>query len=161
MLLGNGFVAVGMALACGSTAKISAFWFRPEMVSSSQRTTATMIASVANLTGGAIGSLIPAFIVTHSEKSLFVILLLIEAAVSVVLCGLTLIFMRSKPPTPPSPSGSQIRDSFWPALKSIMKNRNFVLIFIVAALSLGSYNTFTTAVQLMIAPYGFSSVSHT
>jgi hypothetical protein len=32
VLIGNGFVALGMAISSGSTAKISAFWFRPAWV---------------------------------------------------------------------------------------------------------------------------------
>lgn len=159
VLIGNGLVAAGMAVVSGCTAKISAFWFRPEWVRSIQRTNATMIASTANVIGGAIGLIIPPLFVTSNSKAQFVSLLLFEAGISVIICTATLIFMRNRPPTPSSPSGATAREPFWPAFKACMNNRSFLLTFAIVGLSLGTNNIFNTVVELLVTPYGFSSVN--
>jgi MFS family permease len=161
VLIGNVFVALGMAVASGCTAKISAFWFRPAWVCSTQRTNATMIASIANGVGGAIGLLVPPLFVTGNNKSQFLTLLLFEAGLSVVCCGAALIFMRNRPPTPPSPSGAVKREAFVPALKSVMTNFPFLMTLGVVSLSLGTNNVFNTVVEIVIVPYGFNSVRFT
>jgi FLVCR family MFS transporter 7 len=161
VLIGNGFVAFGMTFMSGCTAKISAFWFRPDWVCFTQRTNSTMIASVSNIIGGAVGVVIAPIFVTENSKSQFVVLLLFETCLTVVICVLTLIFTRNRPPTPPSPSGATKRDAFVPALKSIMSNFSFVMTLSVVSLSLGTFNVFNTVVELLIVPYGLTSVIFT
>jgi Na+/melibiose symporter-like transporter len=120
-----------------------------------------MIASIANGVGGAIGLLVPPLFVTGNNKSQFLTLLLFEAGLSVVCCGAALIFMRNRPPTPPSPSGAVKREAFVPALKSVMTNFPFLMTLGVVSLSLGTNNVFNTVVEIVIVPYGFNSVRFT
>lgn len=117
-----------------------------------------MIASLGNNIGAAVGVLIPSFFVDSNSLSQFVELLVMEAGISVLVCGTSLILMRNKPPVAPSPTGATTREEFMPAFKTAMSNVSFLMMLVVTAMSMGTYNIFITVIQVVTDDYGFTSV---
>lgn len=91
-------------------------------------------------------------------KDLFVQLLLIEGIISTVLCVPLFIFFREKPPTPPSPSAELPRENFKSGMKNLFKNKGFLMLLVVEAVGLGTFNSLATVIQSLIDPFGFSQV---
>jgi hypothetical protein len=81
-----------------------------------------------------------------------------EAAINGgILAAVALIF-SNKPPTPPSKSGGEVREDFRGSMKTLLKNKSFVYLFISFSAGLGSFNTMATLVAELTTPFGFSAV---
>ena len=159
ILVGSGVMGAGSTFLGGLPAKVSSFWFRMEWVLFTQRTNATTIASVAMMLGAAVGMLVPPlFVSSKGSKDEVTYLMGFEAVLTTVVCTGSLVWMRNKPPTPPSATAAIKREDFWPAFKSIMSNLNFLPVLVIASLGLGVINIFSTVVEIVIDKYGFKSV---
>ena len=64
VLVGNFIGGIVQPLLINAPAKLACTWFRPEMVKSNQRPTATTLAAICNPVGIAFGFGIPSFFVT-------------------------------------------------------------------------------------------------
>ena len=110
---------------------ISAIWFPPE-----ERTLATCINLVCNLSGNILGFLVgPAMVpdvksrnTTISEvKEEIQAFLGLEAGIGVVLLLAFIIYFPNQPPTPPSASASIERTNFKEGLKTLINDKNIIL----------------------------------
>jgi MFS family permease len=81
-----------------------------------------------------------------------------EAAINGgILAAVALIF-SSKPPTPPSKSGGEVRADFKASMRTLLKNKSFVYLFISFSAGLGSFNTMATLIAELTTPFGFNAV---
>jgi FLVCR family MFS transporter 7 len=130
---------------------------------------ATSVLSVINLIGTGIGFLLPGLIVGEDatgQRDKIRTLLLIEALIIVPSNLITIVFMRSKPPTPPrykwvhtmSISAQVSKKPFMEALTQLSTNKDYILLLLMFSLVLGNFNTFSTLVQNVIEPYGYTDV---
>jgi Na+/melibiose symporter-like transporter len=81
-----------------------------------------------------------------------------EAVIVGTILLLDILKFTSKPPSPPSKSGGEERQNFKEAMKSLLRNKNFVYLFVSFSAGLGSFNCIATLVAQLTAPYGFGSV---
>ena len=159
ILVGNGIMGAGATFLGGLPAKVSSFWFRVNWVRAMQRTNSTTVSSVAMTLGAAVGMVIPTlFVGSNGTKEQVAVLMVFEAVMTSVVCIACFVFMRNKPPTPPSATATTKREEFWPAFKDLMRNRNYLVVLTVASLGLGVVNIFSTVVEVVTDAYGFTSV---
>lgn len=86
-------------------------------------------------------------------------LMLTEAVLSSIIALMVLLFLKSKPPHPPSISAGEDRSSFKDAIRSLLRNQSYLLLFFAFSMGLGTFNAMATMVQPLVTDYGFSSVS--
>jgi hypothetical protein len=65
-------------------------------------------------------------------------------------------FIRGKPRTPPSLAASMEPEPFSYGLRKIVKNRNFWILWIAFSTFVGFFNAFTTVLNSILRPYGYS-----
>ena len=92
-------------------------------------------------------------------------LLWVQSACSVVLLLCIVIYFPSNPPTPPSPSALITQKSerhhdmkFLESLKLLCLNKDFVLLSLVGGLGAGVMSGWSTLLDVMLTPLGFSQV---
>ncbi|KAI1787322.1 MFS general substrate transporter [Ganoderma leucocontextum] len=127
------------------------------------RTTATMIMSLANPVGNALGQLIPPLFST-TRDSIFVMAIIFTAAAPIVF------LVGEAPPTPPTfaathkrPSLSSLaramlgkvpRDQY--AYMSVRQRIDFVILCVLFGVLVGIMNTFAILTAQQLEPYGYS-----
>ncbi|KAF9573429.1 hypothetical protein EC968_008514 [Mortierella alpina] len=134
--------------------KYAAVWF-----SENGRTTATMIGSVSNAFAAALAQLIIPVITT--DKDSMVNSVLVSAILSVV-AALPVLFMKERPPTPPSPSAAEAleettEEPFWVSLKKVGSNKQFLILMFLFGTFVGFFNAFSSLISQFTAPFGYST----
>ncbi len=151
LLLGNIVAGMGQPFIMNSPAKIAAVWFK-----SKNRIAATSIMSVSNIAGIGMGFVIPSFFVSPEVLSreagkAQVESLMFYANIGVSLFALAaIVFMRSKPPTPPSFAAQESKVSFGESFKLMVKQRDFLTLTGMFGLAIGNFNTLATIIQPII-----------
>ncbi|KAF9434692.1 hypothetical protein BGZ76_007578 [Entomortierella beljakovae] len=134
--------------------KYAAVWF-----SENGRTTATMIASVANAFAAALAQLIIPVITTDKDSmSTSVLVCLILSVVAFI----PVMIMSDRPPTPPSPSAAEAlqetnEEPFWVSLKKVGSNKQFLILMFLFGTFVGFFNAFSSLISQFTAPYGYST----
>ncbi|KAF9348223.1 hypothetical protein BGX26_000361 [Mortierella sp. AD094] len=134
--------------------KYAAVWF-----SENGRTTATMIASVANAFAAALAQLvIPAITTDEASMSTSVLVCLILSVVAFI----PVLFMAERPPTPPSPSAAEAlqetkEEPFWVSLKKVGSNKQFLILMFIFGTFVGFFNAFSSLISQFSAPFGYST----
>ncbi|RMD44111.1 hypothetical protein DV735_g1015, partial [Chaetothyriales sp. CBS 134920] len=132
----------------------SNMWF-----SSSGRTTATAVASLANPFGGALGQLITPFWV-NSKPGNIPNSVLYVAIIASVAC-LPSFFIPPSPPTPPSAGAATSTHLISPptlagTTVTLLTSPEFYLIFIPFSVYVGLFNAISSLLNQILEPYGFS-----
>ncbi|OAD76428.1 hypothetical protein PHYBLDRAFT_143401 [Phycomyces blakesleeanus NRRL 1555(-)] len=123
-------------------------WFTED-----RRATAGMF--VASNYGGILGMFLLPNLATSVDRISLV------AMVSALLCAgvfIPVIFMPSKPPTPPSIIQEQDKPSFFKGLRMLGSNYNFWVIFAVHSINVGLSISFGTLFTQILAPYGYTNI---
>lgn len=149
-----GQILIGMSqpfvLAAPST--FSNLWF-----TSAGRTSATAIASLANPFGAALGQLISPF--WASTPSQIPNVVLYTAIIASAAC-VPSFFIPSRPPTPPSASVAFDTTTEPLALRKEVRglfgSYEFWLIFIPFSFYVGFFNAFSSLINQILEPYGFT-----
>jgi len=68
------------------------------------------------------------------------------------------IFVKKKPPTPPSSKVVMEKIYMFKGFRLLFSNRNFIILIVVFSLSLGTFNMITTYVELIVIPRGYDSI---
>jgi MFS transporter, FLVCR family, MFS-domain-containing protein 7 len=144
VLLGTVIVATAQPFYLNMPAKIAAAWFAVQ-----ERDVATTLCSLANPLGSALGSILPAMIVSgsgHDVKGVSV-LLLVQMIVALAGLSLTYFFFESSPPTPPSNSTLRMtanKDEIdiepshvWVEIKELFQKPEYVKLLIGFTIALG------------------------
>ncbi|OLL26253.1 Major facilitator superfamily domain-containing protein 7-a [Neolecta irregularis DAH-3] len=109
--------------------------------------------TLSNIIGIAICQLINPALTTEASRVPDMILYI--AIISTPVC-ISALAIASKPPTPPSPSGETEKFPLCEGLLSLLKNLDFLCIFISFAIFVGFFNAFTSLIEQIMAPYGWS-----
>lgn len=110
-----------------------------------------------NFVGTAIGFFIPSLFVNRESKQEIANLMIAQAGICVIMCGIVTCLFKKKPEFPPSVSASQERELFWPAFKKVFQNRDYLLLVLAFSMSNGTLNVLATLIDLISKPYGFST----
>lgn len=106
MFVGQVLCAIAQPVILDSPTVLAAYWF-----GESERAEANTVASVSNPIGIAVGSVLaPSMVAASSDMGS---MLMTMAWISTVAAGFTIIFLKDRPPTPPSSSAETEPESFW------------------------------------------------
>lgn len=133
--------------------KIAALWF-----SDHERTKANTIATMANPLGVLVSNGIAAGMVSSKDD---IKMLLIITGVPAVLTALLAIFgvWSSKPPTPPAASALIEPISFFTGIKTVLNNKQFILLTFTSGIGIAAFSSISTIVQQLICPKGYTDVT--
>lgn len=81
--------------------------------------------------------------------------LVVQAIIGSVIFLLVAIFMREKPPTPPSSTESSKDSSFKEDVKGVLRNKNALMLMLTFGLVLGMMNTYGTIIGILTAALGY------
>lgn len=138
-------IAVGQPFVLNAIAKISGRWFPV-----SERATATGLGSLAMYAGIFAGlALTPMLVVRWSLPTA----LLIYGVAAVAGALVFLAFSRERPP---HPVGPEERSLVLDGVRSMLRNRGFLILLVLFFIGLGAFNAVTTWVEDIVRPRGFS-----
>ncbi|KAL4430217.1 hypothetical protein ABPG74_014776 [Tetrahymena malaccensis] len=153
-IFGQVLGGIAQPFILNAPAQIAAVWFKPKQM-------ATAILSLVNVIGVGLGFLIPSFVVsaTYSDNTTNEIydLMLIQAIMITACCAPTVIFFREKPPTPPSHSASVEKSKFSESMTILIKDKNFILLYIYFGCILGNFNSIATLINFFLEQFSYSS----
>ena len=138
-------IAVGQPFVLNAIAKLAGRWFPI-----GERATATGLASLAIYGGIFAGLAVTPMIVLRSSLSTA---LLIYGIISAAVAVLFLVLAKERPP---SPVGPEERSLVLDGLKSVFRNRGFLLLLLLFFIGLGVFNAVTTWIEDIVRPRGFS-----
>lgn len=111
--------AVGVPVMIIPT-RLSSLWFPPR-----ERTFATAVTNTAQALGVAVGFItVPYMTRTYDIHTM----LYVEAEIALFIALLATIYFPSHPPTPPSVTADEQRINFGASLKSLLTNKDFVIL---------------------------------
>jgi cyanate permease len=141
-------IAVGQPLILGAITKLAGRWFPRD-----ERATATGLGTLA-IYLGILASLIvtPLLLNAYGMKTMLLATGIVSAAAAVFFIAT----VREKPPTPAGPADQEVRSLMFDGLKSMMKQKDFILLLVIFFVGLGMFNGVTTWIEEIIAPRGFS-----
>lgn len=142
-------IGIGQPFILNAVTKLSANWFPYN-----ERTTATGIALISQFLGIALGMFITPILVSGDD---LLPMLLIYGIISLITMILFLIFVKNKPPTPPSREIIEEKVLVSQGLGKLFTNKNFNLLFILFFLGLGIFNTITTYIEGIVEPRGYDT----
>ncbi len=142
-------IAIGQPFVLNSITRLSANWF-PE----SERTSATGLSLISQFIGILLGVLITPFLYAAVNLE---ITLLIYGILSLISGVLFIIFVKNKPPSPPSKEELREKVLMGKGLKSLFKNKGFIILFITFFFGLGIFNFITSYIELILDPRGFDA----
>jgi cyanate permease len=142
-------IAVGQPLILGAITKLAGRWFPRD-----ERATATGLGTLA-IYLGILASLIvtPLLLNAYGMKTM----LLATGIASAVAALFFVVTVREKPPTPAGPADQEVRSLMFDGLKSMMKQKDFILLLIIFFVGLGMFNGVTTWIEEITGPRGFST----
>ena len=149
-LAGQTLCAIAQPVILDCPTLLSATWFGPN-----ERAEANTLASVSNPIGIGIGSILPPLLVsTCSDIFTMQWVLAVPASVSFLL---VLLFLRERPPTPPSASAALPPLAFLSGMRALMRNRAYLLLLAGFSLAVGVFSTFSSVTAQITAGQGYSS----
>lgn len=155
VMVGQLLIGFAQPFVLAAPTTYSDLWFSP-----GGRTTATAIASLANPFGAALGQLISPFWV-HEAKDIPYSLLWV-AIIASIAC-IPSFFIPNRPPTPPTAISEAIAEADRPSTKMIKsdlmtlaRSVEFWLLFIPFSVYVGFFNAFSSLLNQILEPYGFS-----
>jgi len=127
----------------------SDLWF-----TSRGRVSATAVASLSNPLGAALGQLINPMFATTADK-LPQMVLYVAVITSVAVLGW--VAFPAHPPSPPCPSGHHAKADYRETVRLLKSSRDFWIIWVMFTVYLGLFNAFTTLLNQIMKPRGYSS----
>jgi MFS family permease len=141
-------IALGQPFVLGAITKLAARWFPL-----SERATAAGLGTLAIYLGILAGMILtPILTINYQIKGM----LLIYGIGALVAAGAFLVLARERPPTPPCPPGQDERALMFEGLKSMLRQRDFILLMVIFFIGLGMFNGVTTWIEAIVRPRGFS-----
>lgn len=148
VMFGQILIGFAQPFVLASPTRYSNLWF-----SDSGRVSATAVASLANPLGGALGQLVGPFL--GSGQAGIPDIVLYTSIISTV-ATFPAPFIPKAPPTPPSAIAASEKLDIRQALGELPRNTSFWLIFIPFGVYVGFFNAFSTVINQVFEPYGFS-----
>jgi MFS family permease len=139
-------IALGQPLILGAITKLAARWYPKD-----ERATASGLGTLAIYLGVLAGLIVtPQLLARHGMKGM----LLILGAASAVAAVFFIVVAREHPPTP---AGEDARSLMFDGLKSMLKQKDFILLMVIFFIGLGMFNGITTWIEEIVGPNGFSA----
>ena len=141
-------IALGQPLVLGSITKLAAKWFPVN-----ERATATGLGTLAiylGILGGMIATPILTLALGIAGMLLLYGVLAVAAALGFLLLG------KAQPPTPPCEPGQEARVLMFEGLKSMVGQRDFILLLVIFFIGLGMFNGVSTWIEAIVRTRGFS-----
>ncbi|MGB7296574.1 MAG: MFS transporter [Candidatus Aminicenantales bacterium] len=145
VLLSQVGIAFGQPFVIGAITKIAARWFPAE-----ERATASAIGTLALYLGPLLAMFLTPILALHIGISKT---LLAYGIAAVAAAALFLLVAREHPPTP---AGEEERIRMLAGLKSMLRQRDFILLLFMFFVGLGMFNSVSTWIENIIRPRGFS-----
>ncbi|ORX95107.1 major facilitator superfamily domain-containing protein [Clohesyomyces aquaticus] len=147
-MLGQIIIGMAQPFALAAPTRYSDLWF-----TESGRVSATAIASLANPFGAALAQLIVPFWATKESEVPNMVLYV--AIISTIVC-LPGVFIPAKPPTPPSASSHLPKIDLVASIRKLSTSPSFYLILFPFVIYVGSFNAFSSLLNQILYPYGYS-----
>jgi len=151
--VGQFFCAVAQPAIMGCPTLLASMWF-----GDSERATANTLITLFNPVGIAIASAVFPMLVNCNPDNMK-LPLLATTGFSAFGFILTLAFMQSKPPTRCSFSSDADREDFFEALKTLSKNRQYLMLCGAFGLGTGVFNGVSTLLAQVITGQGYSETN--
>jgi len=140
-------IAVGQPLVIGAITKIGARWFPVR-----ERATATGLGTLALYVGPLAAMLLSPRLLARSGMKGMLLVYGIAMAVTAVL------FLAVAKEHPPTPAGRDERVLMFDGLKSMIRQKDFLLLLAIFFIGLGLFNGVSTWVEDIVRPRGFTPV---
>ncbi len=138
-------IAVGQPFILNAIAKLAGRWFPLR-----ERATAAGLGSLAMYAGIFIGLAVTPLLVLQTDLPATLVVYGIAAVVAGVVF---FALVRERPATPVGP---EERSLVLDGLKSMLRNRDFLILLVLFLIGLGLFNAVTTWVEDIVRPRGFS-----
>lgn len=142
-------IAVGQPFILNAVTTVAAHWFAP-----SERATAAGLGTLGIYLGIIAGLALTPFVVARSGMAGA---LVAYGVVAVVAALAFLALSRERPPLPPAPPGQEARSLVLDGLRSIVRQRDFIVLMAIFFVGLGAFNAITTWIEEIVRPRGFSA----
>jgi len=142
-------LAVAQPFVLNAYTKLGARWFPIR-----ERATSTGIATLSQYIGIIIALAVTPFLYRAYQIQG---VLLIYGILSLSIALVFMIFIREKPPTPPSLSDQAERYRVLEGIRFIFKNPNMLILLFVFLIGLGIFNSVTTWIEQILSPRGFNA----
>jgi MFS family permease len=141
-------IAMGQPLILGAITKLAARWYPKD-----ERATASGLGTLAIYLGVLAGLIVtPQLLARYGMKGV----LLATGCAAAVTAILFIVVAREHPPTPPGPAGQEERSLMFDGLKSMLRQKDFILLLVIFFIGLGMFNGVTTWIEEIVGPRGFT-----
>jgi len=141
-------IAVGQPFVLGAITKLAARWFP-----SGERATASGFGTLAIYLGILLAMLVtPGLTIRYGIRGMLLAYGIASTAAAVLFVALA----REHPRTPPGSPGQEARSLVFDGLRSMFRNRDFILLMIIFFIGLGMFNGVTTWIEAIVRPRDFS-----
>jgi len=148
ILISSFGLAVGQPFIMNAMTKVAADWFALE-----ERATAVGLGALSQYLGFVVAmALTPILFKIQGMKGM----LMSYGIASVVIAVLFFIFIKDKPPTPPTLK-HEVRHSVYIGLKHMFRIKDMVLLLILFFIGLGMFNAVTTWIEQILMPRGINA----
>ncbi|KAF2798480.1 MFS general substrate transporter [Melanomma pulvis-pyrius CBS 109.77] len=144
VMFGQILTGLSQPFVLAAPTRYSDQWF-----TESGRVSATALASLANPFGAALAQLINPFLGDIPSIVLYV------SIIASVAC-IPSLFIPTAPPTPPSASSAVSKTSLVASIKHCFHSPSFYVLFITFGVYVGFFNAFSSLLNQVLYPYGFS-----
>ncbi|KAH6633101.1 major facilitator superfamily domain-containing protein [Boeremia exigua] len=144
VMFGQILTGLAQPFVLAAPTRYSDMWFTER-----GRVGATALASLANPFGGALAQLINPLLGSVDK------IVLIVSIIATVSC-IPSIFLPSAPPTPPTASSSLSRTPVLESIKVMLRSPPFYVILLTFSVYVGFFNAFSSLLNQILYPYGFS-----
>ena len=153
LMIGQTLMAIGYPFISNCLSKISNIWFNPK-----RRVKMTSLMSSSYMFGIGFGFLLTSLYWNDQNDELSVTVNLKNLMYFSALCCTfasipVFLYFREEPDLPPSFSAEAKREDFMTSV-FILKNKNFILLFISFSLAYGNYITINLMIHHVLAPFG-------
>ncbi|KAF2812469.1 MFS general substrate transporter [Mytilinidion resinicola] len=148
VMFGQILTGLAQPFVLAAPTRYSDLWF-----TEGGRVSATAVASLANPFGGALGQLIgPLWCTKASEVPNMVLYTAIISSVA----AFPSFFIPEKPPTPPSASSALPKTPLKETISTLIHTPSFYPLFIAFSVYVGFFNAFSSLLNQILEPYGFT-----
>ncbi|KAJ4371443.1 hypothetical protein N0V83_004660 [Neocucurbitaria cava] len=144
VMFGQILIGFAQPFVLAAPTRYSDMWFTER-----GRVGATALASLANPFGGALAQLIDPFLGSIPQ------MVLIVSIIATIAC-IPSLFIPAAPPSPPTASSSLSRTPVLASLKHMLRSPPFYILFVTFSTYVGFFNAFSSLVNQILYPYGFS-----
>ncbi len=131
-------IAIGQPFVLNASVKLAAEWFKED-----EKAMATGLGTMGQFLGSIIGMVVSPILFSFGMNTL----LFSFGIGGLIIAALYVIFVKTKPPTPPNAYAEKTRVLMWDGVKKLFKTRDFVLLTICIFIALGAFNALSTLID--------------